>query len=497
MRRWDRDPTDVLTTADEGQLKERGISLEQAQRQLQRLAGTHYRELIRPCTVGDGIRQIGEEEIPELHALHAEAARAGRFVKFVPASGAASRMFDSLRQEANLAKFVERLRGFPFYDDLKEQLSRAGKDVDRMAASGDTDPILDALLGPDGLDYAGRPKGLMKFHRYPDGSRTAFEEHLVEAAAYARGEDGVCRLHFTVSKAHRSLFEETARNTEEKYRRLCEARFEIGYSTQKASTDTLALDDAGRPLRDEAGSLRFRPGGHGALIDNLNELQADLIFITNIDNVQPDRVKSVTSHWRRALAGCLLQAQRQVFHCLERLRGSEPAASSIKQAEGLVGALGCRLRSPSVPELIDCLDRPLRVCGVVPNTGEPGGGPFWVQGPDGSVSLQIVEASQVDPNDDRQQGRLGASTHFNPVDLVCGVRNHTGRPFDLFRYIDDDAVIVTRKSVGTDPQRVLERPGLWNGAMARWTTLFVEVPIETFSPVKTVLDLVRDEHQPD
>lgn len=485
----------MIRPSDERQLTERGVSLDEARRQLDLLAGAHYAKLIRPCTVSDGIRQLDEDEIAALHALHAEAARAGRFVKFVPASGAASRMFDTVR--ANPESLLERLRCFPFYEELKARVERGGQDLDRLAASGASETILNALLGPDGLDYAGRPKALMKFHHYPDGGRTAFEEHLVEAGEYARGGDGLCRLHFTVSHGHQTMFEQIQREVEPRYRRLCDARFEIRYSTQKSSLDTLSVDAAGQPRRDQAGHLMFRPGGHGVLIDNLNQLQADLVFVKNIDNVQPDRVKSVTSHWRRALAGCLLQAQRQVFHCLEQLRGSEPVASSIEQAEQLAGALGCRLRSPSVPELIDCLDRPLRVCGVVPNTDEPGGGPFWVQGPDGSLSLQIVEASQVDPNDDRQQGRLGASTHFNPVDLVCGVRDHAGRPFDLFRYIDEDAVIVTRKSVGTASQRVLERPGLWNGAMARWTTLFVEVPIETFSPVKTVLDLVRDEHQPD
>ncbi len=291
----------MIKPSDERQLADRGVSLDEARRQLELLAGARYMKLVRPCTVGDGIRRLGEEEMPELHAQHAEAARAGRFVKFVPASGAASRMFDAL--SANLGTFIEQLRRFPFCKELKERFERDGEDLDRLLAAGKSETILNALLGPDGLDYAGRPKGLMKFHRYPDGDRTAFEEHLVEAGEYARDGDGLCRLHFTVSHGHRTMFEETQRNVEARYRRLCDARFEIRYSIQKPSMDTLSLDDAGRPLRDQAGHLKFRPGGHGVLIDNLNELQADLVLIKNIDNVQPDRVKPVTSHWKRALAG--------------------------------------------------------------------------------------------------------------------------------------------------------------------------------------------------
>jgi hypothetical protein len=299
------------------------------------------------------------------------------------------------------------------------------------------------------------------------------------------------------------MFDETLRRVEPRYRRQCESRFEIRYSTQKPSMDTLSLDHAGRPLRDQAGHLKFRPGGHGVLIDNLNELQADLVFIKNIDNVQPDRIKPVTSHWKRALAGYLVRFQREVFRHLDALHRPQPSAALVDEAREFVRKRlhhgGDRLKSVprSVPELIDRLHRPLRVCGVVPDTGEPGGGPFWVRQRDGSVSLQIVEASQVDAHDEQQLSRLQSSTHFNPVDLVCGVRDHAGRPFDLLPYVDPEAVNVTCKSGAAGRTKVLERPGLWNGAMARWNTLFVEVPIETFSPVKTVVDLLRDEHQPD
>jgi hypothetical protein len=308
------------------------------------------------------------------------------------------------------------------------------------------------------LDLDRRPKGLIPFHSYPDRSRTAFEEHLVEAAAYTRGADGRCRLHFTVSPEHLTGFEELLDRVGEGYAERLGARFEVGFSVQKPRTDTLAADEDGRPLHDSAGRLHLRPGGHGSLIENLNDLRGDLVFVKNIDNVQPDRSRSVTVEWKKLLAGYLVKLERE--------------ASSLLR-----------------------LNRPLRVCGVVPNTGEPGGGPFWVRHGDGTTSRQIVETAQVDASDDAQQRLLRSSTHFNPVDLVCAVRDADGKPHDLREFVDQEAVIITRKTVGGREVRALERPGLWNGGMAGWNTVFVEVPLETFTPVKTVLDLLRPEHQ--
>lgn len=517
----------TFSDADARQLEDRGISVAEARRQLELLSGpAHHVELVRPCTLEDGIVRLGDDDIDGLHALHAEAARSGRFTKFVPGSGAASRMFKSLlyyrqgpgagtswgvvvgqardgrAEAAELVTFVEQIHRFAFYDDLKACLEARGRILDALAAAREFEPILEALFAPDGLDYARRPKGLLMFHRYGAESRTAFEEHLVEAVRYARDGNGVCRLHYTVAPHYRAVCEATARRARERGI-TGDARLEIGYSTQKPSTDTLSLDESGSPVRDDAGRLKFRPGGHGALIENLNELEADLVFIKNIDNVRPDDADSVTSHWKRALGGFLVQLQRETFGYLDRLGEGEPRSELFEQARAFarerLGVEPSQEPGTATPRdarasLVSRLNRPLRVCGVVPHTGEPGGGPFWVRGADGSVSLQIVEASQVDPHDEGQQEILRSSTHFNPVDLVCAVLDHRSRPFDLTRYVDPDAVIVDRKSDAGRDLWALERPGLWNGAMAGWNTVFVEVPIETFTPVKTVIDLLRDEH---
>jgi hypothetical protein len=345
---------------------------------------------------------------------------------------------------------------------------------------------------------------LLHFHRYDDGARTAFEEHLVEAAHYVRDAAGLCRLHFTVPREVRARFEQVQYAAEARLGTPLGVRFEVGYSFQKPSTDTIAIDAAGALVRDGAGRLLLRPAGHGALIENLNELRADLVFIKNVDNVQPDRVKPTVALWKRRLAGRLVQLQQAVFARLEQLRPPDAPQVALDAAEEfsgrVLGAHAGAAGAPAAPagrgaRLVDRLDRPLRVCGVVPHTGEPGGGPFWVEGADGAESVQIVESAQVDPDDAGQQAIWRASTHFNPVDLVCGLRDSAGKPFDLARFVDADAAIVTSKTEDGRKVRVLERPGLWNGAMAGWNTVFVEVPLETFTPVKTVLDLLRDEHR--
>lgn len=469
----------AFTRDDHRQLADHGITTEEAEWQVERLLDPpHYVQLVRPCTVGDGIERIPAEVAEDLKAAHATAARAGRFLKFVPASGAASRMFADLhyfhsgpgrtlswpeiqsgarsggQREEILATLIRQIRGFAFHDDLERVLRRSGVALDDLADAGAFAPILEALLGRDGLGSAGLPKGLLEFHRYEGRGRTAFEEHLVEAAGYVKDQAGLCRLHLTVSPEGRSRFEQLLHEVEAEHGRSCPARFEVGYSYQKPATDTVSVDSRGRLVRDEAGRLQLRPGGHGSLLENLGELRADLVFIKNIDNVQPDRAKALVIEWKRLLAGRLLELERSIG-----------------------------------------LDRPIRVCGVVANTGEPGGGPFWVRAKDGSESVQIVESAQVDPADENQQAIWRSSTHFNPVDLVCALRDAKGEPHDLRRFVDRDAVIVTAKREAGREIKVLERPGLWNGAMAGWNTIFVEVPLLTFSPVKTVLDLLRPEHQ--
>ncbi|HXV76353.1 MAG TPA: DUF4301 family protein [Candidatus Polarisedimenticolaceae bacterium] len=516
-----------LTPADVEQIRERGVAIEEIERQIALLrAPRHFVRLERACSVGDGIVRIADEEARGLLEAHAAAAGQGRFCKFVPASGAATRMFrdlsvfraaprsaeafDEIRRSARagdrpalaLETFLAELERFPFADALRARMADDGAELADCAAAGRFRPILDALLGDGGLGYADLPKALLPFHRYPSETRTAFEEHLVEATGYVRDDGCVARLHFTVSPEHRSAFDRLFRQVREPYRRRFDTEFEIGYSTQKPSTDTVAIErPGGALLRDETGRLVFRPAGHGALIENLSELDADLVYIKNIDNVQPDRVKPLANRYKQMLGGFLVRLRRRTGRVLEELRrgvgGLEDAArfAARRLHVDLNGRLDRSGSAAGRAWLIDRLRRPIRVCGVVRNTGEPGGGPFWTSDVAGRRSLQLVEAAQVDPDDGGQRAIFAAATHFSPVDLVCALRDADGRPYDLGRFVDRDAVIVTTKTAKGRSLRALERPGLWNGAMAGWNTVFVEVPLETFTPVKTVFDLLRPEHR--
>jgi hypothetical protein len=524
-------PVSSFDDMDLAQLRASGISIEEVQHQLFLFQKpTHHVDLVRPCTVGDGITALPVEELPDLAHRHEEAARRGRFAKFVPASGAATRMFKDLfrfypldperrptirtvetvaeegdEPARSLRAFLSGIDRFAFRENLARVLDGRGMDLVALSTSGTYHEILEALLSSEGLGYADLPKGLIQFHRYDDGARTAFEEHLVEAASYVRDADGVCRLHFTVSPEHEEAFAALLRDVGAHHAGRLDCSFEVTYSVQKRSTDTLAVDVDNRPFRTDRGRLLFRPGGHGSLIENLDDLRADLVVIKNIDNVQPDHLKPLVTEWKRALGGHLLALEDRAHEFVRSLR--EGSVSSVIVAEAMAFCSGKLSVSPPDRSilrddrkarawLLDRLDRPLRVCGVVRNTGEPGGGPFWVRDPRGRESLQIVETAQVDLESEDQQRILSSSTHFNPVDLVCGLRDADGAPYDLLRFVDQDAVIVTRKTAGGRELKALERPGLWNGGMGRWNTVFVEVPLETFSPVKTVNDLLRPEHQP-
>lgn len=512
----------MLKEQDIRQLHRHGISAEEARRQLAMLAaGSRELDLVRPCTVGDGVLELSEDDLPELHEAHAVAAAAGRLSKFVPASGAATRMFGELatlgaegsdraqlekraaageKAAADLLAFVDGVSRLAIREELNESL---GGVLDRLVAGSEFKPLFDALFAAGGL--ATLPKALLRFHRSRDGSTcTAFEEHLNEALDYTRDVSGCARLHFTIGGGTRPRFEQIARDFT---RRLPDPlRLEIEYSQQKASTETLALDATGAPCRQRSGELALRPGGHGALIENLQATGGDLVFVKNIDNVQPERLRAESSRWKRALAGYLVQLQDAVFGYVHELSHAKPSAGLVQSASDFAReVLGIDVAALGEPGSLQCrralllqrLNRPLRLCGVVANTGEPGGGPFWVRDADGMVRRQIVESAQVNFEDARQCDIWRASTHFNPVDLVCGLRDQQGRIFDLRRFVDPSAVIVSEKSNEGRTIRVLERPGLWNGAMAGWNTLFVEVPLLTFTPVKSVCDLLRPEHQPD
>jgi hypothetical protein len=354
------------------------------------------------------------------------------------------------------------------------------------------------------LDYGALPKGLLKFHQYPSGNRTAFEEHLVEAIHTVRDDKGICRLHLTVTPEHEEAFRQCFERVRSWYEQQFQCLLQVTFSVQKHSTDTIAVDLENRPFREKDGRLLFRPGGHGALLSNLADVGGDLIYIKNIDNILPDRLREPTILWKKVLGGLLVEIQKTIFGYVRQLMEGSTDIELIEMAMDFAKNRLLVLEPKTFKQwsaekkrnfLLNRLNRPLRMCGMVRNEGEPGGGPFWVEGKDGSLSLQIVENVEVNPGSSEQQAIWGSSTHFNPVDLVCAVRDFRGNPFPLKDYINPEAVFVSQKSKDGRDLKSLELPGLWNGAMAEWITLFVEVPIATFSPVKTINDLLKPEHQ--
>lgn len=478
--------------------------------------GMPWAKLHRPCTVGDGITVLQPSDIEALGALYATAASAGRVTKFVPASGAATRMFQALtaiyeQQEPvdskncqDVLQFANHIKHFAFYDDLQALIVNHGGELETLLSHSQYTELLAYLLTPTGLNYANLPKALLKFHRYADHCRTPLEEHLVEAAAYTQDCHQVARLHVTVTPEHAKAVQAHIEASRGRYERAG-IRYEVTLSGQSPATDTIAVDLDNTPFRDAQAHLLFRPGGHGALLGNLQALAADIVFIKNIDNVVPDHLKESTYRYKRALGGQLVALQQQVFSYLAKLAAGrvddallgEILTFARQQLAIMVPAeLQHTQRQEHISFLMDRLNRPLRVCGMVQNVGEPGGGPFWVEHPDGSLSRQIIEASQIDTVSPEQRAIFAASTHFNPVDLVCGVRDYRGRPFDLSQFADPNTGFISYKTYAGWPLKALELPGLWNGAMAYWNTVFVEVPLTTFSPVKTVFDLLRPEHQP-
>lgn len=516
-----------FTQQDLAQIHSKGLNLDEVLSQMDHLKrGFPFTKLNRPCRTGDGIAVVRREDDRELRQHHSEAALQGRTMKFVPASGAASRMFKSLqgfcaahdqfslreiaeRAEMNqpdfrrLLSFVKNLDKFAFYDDLKSIMLEQRIDPEEGLTNGHITAILELILSENGLNYARLPKGLIKFHRYDDHIRTPFEEHLVEAAEYTLDKNQNAKIHFTVSPQHLQAVKMYLDNVQERYANGI--RFDITLSAQKSATDTIAVDLNNQPFRNRNGELVFRPAGHGALIENLDDLRGDIVFIKNVDNVVPDRLKEATYLYKKLLCGYLVKIQHQVFNHLLDL--SDPGINQrllhdifeFAQNELFIVPPEAVLKSTKEEKrqfLYSKLNRPLRVCGMVKNEGEPGGGPFWVEHQDGSQTLQIVEQSQVDLNSNEQRTIWESSTHFNPVDLVCGVQDYLGRPFNLLEFIDPDTGFISRKSKDGKELKALEVPGLWNGAMAYWNTIFVEVPSVTFSPVKTVFDLLRKEHQP-
>ena len=444
-----------------------------------------------------------------------------RLAKFVPASGAATRMFKDLTASAppsgnaespsarspvtNGDRLIESLPKFAFYEALRESLERRKIPLDSLLESRETQPILDCLLNPQGLDYKRSPKGMILFHNYPEAPRTALEDQLWEGANYLTSPGGKSRFHFTVTGDHLGAFQKQVERISEAFEAHFDITLQVELSTQSPSTDTIALDSTQRPVRRPDGSLLLRPAGHGALLENLQDLDADVVFVKNVDNVAHERLHQVSIHWKRILAGHFVEIQEQIFEILSALESRPDAAAPVDRALKLLEK-SIAVRVPT--EILDSphsaryeyalnrLDRPLRVCGMVKNEGEPGGGPFWLPDKAGGISGQIIEAAQVDLASPAQRQIWQSSTHFNPVDLVCGLYDRHGHRYHLADFVDPTTSIVAQKSHAGQPLRALERPGLWNGSMAWWNTAFVEVPLATFTPVKTVFDLLRPEHQP-
>ncbi len=485
----------MLSEKDLTQLSKRGITPAELNQQVDFFkSGFPWMNLEKSASIGNGIFQFSAEQLQEFIDRFDQQKTSLSILKMVPASGAATRMFKSLfeflstgEENKECTKFFDELDHFAFFPELKKLIE--GKD--------DSADILQKLLRSEGMDYGQKPKGLLSFHAYPEGARTPLEEHIVEAAAYASNGQKA-RLHFTVSPEHRGGFEQLVNKLVPKWESQTGIQFEITFSEQKPATDTIAVNPDNSLFRESDGSLLFRPAGHGALLENLNDLKADIIFIKNIDNVVPDALKQPTIAYKKALGGLLLWILEGIDH-LDRQLLENPSESTIKEAlqematyVGFVPAVSFNSLSQAekVAKIREVLARPTRVCGVVKNTGEPGGGPFWCQDSKGNFTLQLVESAQIDMKNEDQKAKFHQASHFNPVDLVCATRG-----LNLLNFRDMNTGFITDKTKDGKELKAMELPGLWNGAMSDWNTLFVEVPLETFNPVKTVTDLIRSAHQ--
>ena len=505
----------MLTQQDLKQLAQKGISEQQIETQLgQFKTGFPFLKLEAAAAIGKGIVAPDEASRKSYVEAWQQYKAAGRkVVKFVPASGAASRMFKDMFAFVDAdydvpttdfeKKYFDNIEKFAFYDELDAVCRKnEGKGIKELMAAGQYKAVAANMLKADGLNYGQLPKGLLLFHSYAEGPRTPMEEHLVEGALYA-ASNGEAHVHFTVSHEHMEFFKQKVAQKADFYAQKYGIRYDITFSEQKPSTDTIAANPDGTPFRNADGSLLFRPGGHGALIENLNEIDADVIFVKNIDNVVPDRLKADTVEWKQIIAGVLVTLQQKAFDYLRLLDTGKYTHEQIEEIIRFVQQDLC-CRKADIKQLEDAelviylrkkLNRPMRVCGVVKNVGEPGGGPFLTYNQDGTVSLQILESSQIDKSNKEYLEMFTKGTHFNPVDLVCAVKDYKGNAFDLPKYVDPTTGFISQKSKSGKELQALELPGLWNGAMSDWSTVFVEVPLSTFNPVKTVNDLLREQHQ--
>ncbi len=502
----------MFTQEDKKQFANKGIDIDVVKQQIENFEkGFPFAKISDAATIENGgILKLSENDISKNIEIYNNYSK--NIIKFVPASGAATRMFKDLLaffnsekaeiENKDILEFFDRIEEFAFYEELNNKV-KAKFDVNIKTAISNKSykKILEVFLFEEGLNYSKLPKGLLKFHKYSEENRTSVVEHLVEAANYANSQ-GVAKVHFTVSEEHISLFKNVIENKKETYEKEFNLKFDYDFSIQKSATDTIAVGMDNKPFRNADGSIFFRPGGHGALIENLNDIDSDVIFVKNIDNIVPDRLKSTTYDYKKALAGLLIEYQNKIFNYLQKLDNDEITEKNISEIlnfiEKELNVKTENIKNLSFEEqktfIKNKLDRPIRACGMVENQAEPGGGPFFVVNDDNSISLQIVEKSQIDLSNEKTNKIFQDATHFNPVDLICGVRNYKGEKFNLLDFIDHNAGFISEKSKEGKDLKAQELPGLWNGAMADWNTIFVETPLITFNPVKTINDLLRPEH---
>lgn len=506
----------MLDPQDIEQLNEHGLTLDQVIQQLETFnKGIPFVDVVTSATIGNGIQKLSAEEQEQFESYFDDRRGKLDLVKFVPASGAATRMFkflhefvteydpseerfrDYIKKYPNdaVTTFFDSSTDFAFINQVRKVIRERFPDYKQSPKGQRYHYFAQAMLDKEGLNFGRLPKGLIPFHRYKKYATTAFEEQLYEGAFYAAAQDDVY-LHFTFSKAHLDAFKKEFESIKTRVSKKTKKTFHISYSFQKNSTDTLAVSPDNKPYRNADGKLVFRPSGHGALLENLNDIDADVVFIKNIDNVAAEEyVEEIAKH-KKVLAGRLLWLQNKIFGYLRDIE-TDLTLEKMKEIQTFIWKeLDVKDIPHGVSATVNFLNRPLRVCGVVKNTGAPGGGPFWVKRSEDDISLQIVESSQIDKDNAHQVAVLNESTHFNPVDIVCGLRNFKGEKFDLMKYCDKDQGFISQKSEDGNPIRALELPGLWNGGMANWNTVFVEVPLATFNPVKTVNDLLKKEHRP-
>lgn len=505
----------MFSEIDKKQLEAKGISESSLKEQLERFKkGFPFLKIESAATAEKGIMRCDEGKKQHYQAVWENYLKGDKkIVKFVPASGAASRMFKDLFSflDASYSEpttpfekdFFQGLDKFAFYASLDAVCKKnEDKDIAQLLSEKSYKAIVKNLLSKEGLNYGNLPKGLLEFHKYSDSTRRPIEEHLVEGALYASNASGKVNIHFTVSPEDRGSFESLVASKSGGYEKEFGVKFDVSYSEQKSSTDTVAADMDNNAFRDVSGAMLFRPGGHGALIENLNDVVSDIIFVKNIDNTIPDRLKKEETYYKKVLAGVLVEKQAKAFEYLRLLdSGNYTHEQLIEILYFLQNDLN--IKNPETKLLEDAelslylkkkLNRPMRVCGMVKNEGEPGGGPFLTVNSDGTISPQILESSQIDEKDEQSKNIIKGSTHFNPVDLVCAVKNYKGEKFNLPKYVDVNTGFISMKSKDGKTLKALELPGLWNGAMSDWNTIFVEVPVATFNPVKTVNDLLRSNH---